>query len=130
MKRYLRLTLPAILLLVSGCAGQPQWTKYEVCFGLSSDAGQTRISDQDWERFRDEQIVTRFPDGFTLYSAQGYWQSGATIYAEPSMMLMVVSPDRESTVRKLDEIARSYKQQFHQESVLQIRSEVDADFNE
>lgn len=130
MKRYLLITIPALLFLASGCASRPQWTKYEMCFGLTTDAGHTRISDQDWQRFRDEQIVTRFPDGFTLYGAQGYWRSAATTCAEPTMVLMVVSPDREDAARKLDEIARSYKQRFHQEAVLQIRSEVDADFNE
>ena len=120
----------AILFVISGCATEPKWTQYQMCFGLTTDAGQTRISDQEWERFRDEQIVTRFPHGFTLYNAQGYWQVDTKTYSEPSMVLIVVSSDRENTVRKLDDIAEAYKQKFHQECVLQIQSRVTVDFNE
>lgn len=130
MKYNFLLTTLAILLLASGCAMQPQWTRYEMCFGLTTNAGRTKISDQEWERFRDEQIVTRFPDGFTLYNARGYWRSGTKTYTEPSMVLMIVSSENEDTARKLDDIAESYKQIFHQESVLQIQSPVNVDFND
>lgn len=128
MRHTLNYTVILVFLVISGCATGPKWTQYQMCFGLTADAGQTRISDQAWERFRDEQIVRRFPEGFTLYHAQGYWQADEKTYVEPSVVLMVVSSEREDTTRKLDEIARAYKQKFHQESVLQVQSRVVVQF--
>lgn len=124
------LTILATILLISGCATQPRWDRYELCFGLTQDAGQTRISDQQWRQFRDEEILPRFPDGVTLYDAQGYWRNGTNTYSEPSMVLMVVAPVDIRTARKMADIAKAYKKQFHQESVLQIRSRVRVEFNE
>jgi hypothetical protein len=117
-------------LLTAGCATQPRWTRYELCFGLTTDAGRTRISEQQWQRFRDEEILPRFPDGFTLCNAQGCWRGDSGTYTEPSMVLMIVAPDDEAAARKVADIAGAYKRQFHQESVLQIRSRVEVEGNQ
>lgn len=130
MKRYESiLVLMAVVLLAAGCATQPRWSRYEVCFGLSANAGQTRVSDLQWQQFRDEEIVGRFPDGFTLYQANGYWRSGSVTYGEPSEILVVVAPDTQATRQKLDAIASAYARRFQQESVLQIKSRVDVEFH-
>ena len=122
------MVLPLVL-FAAGCATQPTWCRYEMCFGLSADSGRTRISDQQWQQFRDEEIVKRFPDGFTVYPANGYWQSGAETYTEPSEILMVVAPDTKDTEKKLDAIAQSYAQRFRQKAVLQIKSHAKVDFH-
>lgn len=119
-----------MLLLIVGCVSQPAWVQYELCFGLTANGGKTRVSDPQWAQFRDAEIMPRFPDGFTVYAAEGYWRSGANSYSEPSRVVMIVTPDSAEAARKIEEIARSYKQQFHQESVLQIRSRVMVDFSE
>jgi len=129
LKITLTLPLLMMLLLVSGCATQPKWAQYEMGFGLTADAGQTRISDQAWQLFRDEEIIPRFPDGFTVFNANGYWRSDTQTYAEPSMILMIVAPDTADTQKKMNAIAEAYKQRFHQESVLQINSRVKVDFH-
>ena len=119
-----------IFSLALGCATQPKWTQHELVFGLTSNAGKTRITDQEWERFRDEHIVSRFPKGFTLYNTQGYWQSSKKTYTEPSIVLMIVTSDGENSAKKLNDIAYAYKQQFNQESVLHIQSPVKVNFND
>jgi hypothetical protein len=133
MKRISR-KFPIILILLlvicaSGCATQSTWSRYEMCFGLSADSGRTRISDQQWQQFRDEEIVNRFPDGFTVYPANGYWRSGADSYYEPSRVLMVVSPESEETEKKLNAIAQAYALRFRQKAVLQMKSPVKVYFH-
>ena len=131
MKRFLlRVAIPALIVFAAGCATRPTWSRYEMCFGRSADSGQTRISDQQWQQFRDEEIVPRFPDGFTVYHADGYWRSDAATYSEPSEVLVVVAPDPGDAGKKLDAIARAYARRFRQESVLQITSHVEVDFHE
>ena len=123
------IVLLAAILLAAGCATQPAWSRYELCFGRSSDSGNTTVSDREWERFRDAEIAARFPDGFTVYPANGFWRSDSKTYMEPSEILMVVAPDTAATRQKLDAIAQAYALQFHQESVLQIKSPAKIDFH-
>ncbi|MDD5033646.1 MAG: DUF3574 domain-containing protein [Methylococcaceae bacterium] len=113
----------AVILITQGCSTRPGWSRYEMYFGLSTDSGHTRIPDQQWQAFRDQEIVSRFPDGFTLYRGNGYWRNDFDTYREPSELLMVVAPDIEATQKKLNEIAQAYIQRFHQQAVLQIKSQ-------
>ncbi|MBN1103131.1 MAG: DUF3574 domain-containing protein, partial [Deltaproteobacteria bacterium] len=127
--RQLTLLILLLVLSASGCATQSPWSRYEMCFGLSADAGRTRISDQQWQQFRDEEIVKRFPDGFTVYPANGYWRSGVKTYSEPSRVLMVVAPETEETEKKLKAIAEAYARRFRQKAVLQMKSAVKVYFH-
>ena len=117
-----------LILFAAGCATQAPWSRYEMFLGLCADSGQTRISDQQWQQFRDEEIIKRFPDGFTAYPAEGHWRSGAETYTEPSMIFVVVAPDTEDTEKKLNAIAQAYPHKFRQEAVLQIKSRVKVRF--
>ena len=127
MKRIsLGILILAPLLVVSGCATQQ--SRYEMCFGRSMDSGRTIISDQEWQSFREGEIAGRFPDGFTVCHGDGYWRSGSVTYTEPSEILMVVAPDTQETQQKLDAIASAYVRRFHQDAVLQIKSQADVSF--
>jgi hypothetical protein len=130
MKQYsLSVMILLLVLFAPGCATQSTWFRYEMYFGLSADSGQIRISDQQWQQFQEEEIVNRFPDGFTVYPANGYWRSGAETYSEPSRVLMVVAPETVNTERKLNEIAQAYALRFRQKAVLGIKSCVKVDFH-
>ena len=96
---------------------------------MSAEGGSTTISETEWERFRDEQLLPRFPYGFTLYNAEGYWHSGTDTHSEPTMILMIVSDEQNTTSAKLDAIISAYKTMFNQEAVLQVTSQVNVDFN-
>ena len=121
-----------MLLLVSfaaGCATQPTWSRYEMYFGLSADSGRTQISDLQWKQFIDEEIISRFPDGFTVCQANGYWRGDATTYIEPSVILMLVAPETGDTEKKLESIAQAYALRFRQDAVLQTKSPVKVDLH-
>ena len=125
----MRIVLLSLLLLGAGCATQQGWSRYEMCFGLSADSGRTRISEEQWQAFRDEEIVGRFPDGFTIYQGNGYWRADEKTYSEPSEILMVVAPDTGDTQKRLDDIASAYVRRFHQDAVLQTKSKAEVDFH-
>ena len=124
-------TVTTVLMLcwMCGCASQPQWVRYELCFGLSADSGRTSITELQWQQFRDTEIAPRFPDGFTLTRAEGYWKNGSTNYSEPSEILLVVAPDTEATRKNLDAITAAYSRRFIQDSVLEIKSPASVDFH-
>ena len=119
----------AITLMIAGCASTPEWARFELCFGLSADSGLTRISEQQWQQFRDNEIATRFPDGFTVLPGTGHWKNNVTPYSEPSEILIVVAPDTPETRKKLDEIAILFARRFIQDSVLEIKSPATVDFH-
>ncbi len=119
---YLILALFSLSLLGSGCLSQPEWARYELCFGMSTDSGHARIADEQWQQFRDTEISSRFPDGYTVLHGNGYWKSRDVTYSEPSKILMVAAPDTQATQVKLAEIAAAFARKFKQECVLEIKS--------
>jgi hypothetical protein len=111
-----------IILMMAGCASPATWSRHELCFGLSADSGRTTFTQHEWQQFVDQEIAPRFPDGFTVVQAEGFWRSGEVTVTEPSRILMVVAPDNQETQKTLDAIANAYVQRFRQESVLQIKT--------
>ena len=129
MKKYSRILLILLFaLFLSGCATNTKWSRYEICFGLSADAGRTVITEQQWQQFQDNEIAGRFPDGFTVFTATGHWREGDKTFSEPSRILMVVAPGSEETDYKINAIARTYAEKFSQQSVLEIKSPAAARF--
>jgi uncharacterized lipoprotein YmbA len=120
--------LAVALLLLGGCASVNHWHRYEICFGMSRKGGETEASESQWRRFTQKEISTRFPDGFTVYDARGYWRSENRIASEHTKVLMIVVPPTSESRQKLDAVIQAYKQQFQQKSVLEIRSNVEVEF--
>lgn len=83
-------------------------------------AEQGKVEAADWNRFVDEVIVPRFPDGFTLLVGQGAWRSSRTgeVVREDSHVLLVLHEGDGAADQALDAIAADYKMRFRQESVL------------
>jgi hypothetical protein len=94
----------------------------ELYFGLSAPGGM-RISPMDWRDFLDSEISVRFPDGITVLSAQGMWQTGNPenpIDWEDTRLVIIVHPDDRRENQKISEIIELYKLQFQQQSVLRV----------
>lgn len=83
-------------------------------------ADQGRVEAADWDRFVEEVIVPRFPDGFTLLAGQGAWRSSRSgeVVREDSRILLVLHEGDRAADRALEAIAADYKARFRQESVL------------
>ena len=90
------------------------------------------ISESDWQSFLAGVITPRFPLGLTVINANGQWQRpGGAIEHEASKVVMIVYANDDSTAyrsAKIGTIDSLYKVRFNQESVLRLRSIVQASF--
>jgi hypothetical protein len=126
-------TLAAMVaMLLTGCAGvDPRtcpaglkpMTSAEFYFGLSIPGGGM-VSENDWQRFVDEEVSPRFPDGLTINDAKGQWKDRSGIVREPSKRLLVVVVGKPADATKLEAIRAAYRTRFHQESVLLVETPV------
>ncbi len=97
-------------------------------FGRSIPGGGV-VSDAEWEDFLRTIVTPRFPDGLTVWSADGQWRDGSgTIISEKSFVLELLHPDDPALDAAIEEIIARYKEIFHQESVLQVRTPVQLRF--
>jgi hypothetical protein len=130
MRLYQKLAAVAVgLACLGACASLPRqaWERDTLYFGLSQAGGA--VTQTQWQAFVDDEITPRFPDGLTVWPAQGQWRGrlGATV-REDSRVLEIVHPAGPEGDAKLQAIRDAYKKRFHQESVLQVREAVQADF--
>lgn len=90
----------------------------EMFFGRS--VGSRVVSQSEFAAFLATEITPRFPDGLTVIDARGQWRNDqrGVIIREPSKLVKIVFADDVLKRAALDAIAESYKQKFHQQSVL------------
>jgi hypothetical protein len=98
-----------------GCpvAGQARMTMLKMYFGRAA------VSDVQWNEFRDRVIADAFPDGFTVYDAEGAWRPGpsAATGHERASVLEVALPRGADVGPKATQVAEAYKSRFAQLSV-------------
>jgi Protein of unknown function (DUF3574) len=91
-------------------------------FGRNKADG-SKVSRREWERFLDEVITPRFPDGLTVLEGIGrFLNSRGEIEQERAIVLIVLYPleaQKEKSIR-IEEIRDLYKQSFQQQSVLRV----------
>jgi hypothetical protein len=97
-------------------------------FGLNG--GHGRIGTAAWRRFLEREITPRFPDGLTIFDANGQWRDPRTghIAREPSKIVLIVAPNEPAAYGRLKAIADIYKRRFAQHSVGIVTSAVCASF--
>ena len=85
------------------------------------------IADEDFVAFIDTEITPRFPDGLTVWEANGRYQDASgSIIAEPSNVVRLVFLDTQANEAALMEVIQAYIAQFEQETVMVL---VDEDVN-
>ena len=140
-----RTSISLTLLLLVGCEavpsaapGEPRGTvpaamsdalgramvRTELVFGLTRDDGSA-IDEMDWQHFVDSAISSWFPNGFTVFDANGRWRgTEGSVASKPSRVVVLVHDGSEANLRKIDELRRIYSQRFGQQSVLRASSSV------
>ena len=99
-----------------GEASTPQ-VRTMLFFGLSRPKGS--VSELEWQIFLRDQVTTRFPEGLTVWDAQGQWRSPAgSIDHEQSKVLLLVHPDTPTARRGIQDVISAYRKAFDQQSVL------------
>lgn len=108
-----------------------KFVKTELYFGMSKpDGGE--VSEADWEKFVDEEVTKRFPEGLTVLSGSGQYQDRTNnrISKEKSKVLVLIysSKDKKTKSKSIEEIRNIYKEKFKQQSVLRIDSKAEVEF--
>ena len=127
MRARAALGLTASAAILSGCAslapaacpaGQSEGREVQLFFGR--DIGdRLGVSEADFQRFVDEELTPRFPDGLTVLDAAGQWRGASGVIGrEPSKLVLLALPGRAGGEDKLDAIRRAYEKRFSQEAVL------------
>ena len=102
------------LTAIDSASAQVRTTLY---FGLSKQKGS--VSELEWQMFLRDEVTTRFPDGLTVWEAEGQWrQSDGTIGHERSKVLLLVHPDTPAARSSVQAVIERYRKGFEQESVL------------
>jgi hypothetical protein len=83
--------------------------------------GGGMVSDEEWASFLQEIVTPRFPQGLTVWRADGQWldEAGRTV-EEPVLVVEVLHPPGAEHDRAMAEIADEYARRFRQEAVLRV----------
>ena len=104
--------------------GGEQWTEYRLFMGRSV-GDQEVVSDADWDNFLADTITPRFPDGLSVIDVAGQGTTAdGSIERERTKMLLVLAPQGNDALARMNEISAEYKQRFNQNSVLRVVTEV------
>jgi hypothetical protein len=86
-------------------------------FGLARPKGS--VSELEWQIFLRDEVTRRFPDGLTVWEAEGQWRTPAgSIDHEQSKVLLLVHPDTTEARQSVQAVIEAYRKSFEQQSVL------------
>jgi hypothetical protein len=90
----------------------------ELFFGRNIK-GREPLTDAEWAEFSAQTITPNFPDGFTIFDAEGQWRNPLTgqIAGGRTKILLVAAKPEPDLSRRLSAVIDAYKTQFHQQSV-------------
>jgi Protein of unknown function (DUF3574) len=110
---------PTQPLSASSCDGLvgDDFVRTELFFGLSRPHG--RITERQFDRFVDEVVTPRFPDGLTVLAGDGQFRlADGDIIEERSKLLILLHPGDDVDSKEIEEIRVAYIDEFEQQSVL------------
>jgi len=98
----------------STAAPQLRTTLY---FGLARPKGS--VSELDWQLFLRDEVTARFPEGLTVWEAEGQWRgSDGVVGHERSKVLLLVHADTSAARSAVQALIARYMRAFDQQSVL------------
>jgi hypothetical protein len=116
----MRIAAAVLALYLTACASMAPTVERPVLSdrlfcGLSIPGGGT-VTQADLDKFINEVVEPRFPQGFTMWRAQGRWRGGS----EEVMVLEIIHPLDERLGNAVAEIATEYRKRFQQEAVMRV----------
>jgi hypothetical protein len=99
-----------------GASSTPQ-SRTTLYFGLARPKGA--VTELEWQIFLRDEVTRRFPDGLTVWEAEGQWRTPAgSIDHEQSKVLLLVHPDTAAARQLVLDVIETYRKTFEQQSVL------------
>jgi Protein of unknown function (DUF3574) len=99
------------------CGSATPQHKTTLYFGGARPKGS--VSELEWQLFVRDEVTSRFPNGMTVWDAQGQWRGAEGQLAhERTKVLLLVHPDTEKARQAIRAVIDKYRKAFDQESVL------------
>jgi Protein of unknown function (DUF3574) len=99
-----------------GASSAPQ-VRTTLYFGLARPKGA--VTELEWQLFLRDEVTSRFPDGLTVWEAEGQWRTPAgSIDHEQSKVLLLVHADTAAARQSVVAVIEAYRKTFEQQSVL------------
>ena len=90
-------------------------------FGIVKPEGI--VTADEWDAFVGAVITPAFPDGLTTWAASGQWKiATGMIQQEPSHVLQLTHDGSQKKDTSIQNIMKTYKNDFQQEAVMRVRS--------
>lgn len=106
------------------------WQRAELYFGLGRTEDRDEAADRErWQRFLDEEVTPRFPEGFSVLDAYGQWQrrDDRRIEHLASKQLVILFHGARAR-RQIEALRTAWKQRTGDESVLLAITPADVSF--
>ena len=101
-------------------AAQVRTTLY---FGSARPKGS--VSELEWQLFLRDEVTPRFPDGLTVWDAEGQWRAPQGVLEhERTKVLLLVHADTAAARASVLAVTERYRKIFEQQSVLWETSKV------
>jgi hypothetical protein len=101
-------------------AAQVRTTLY---FGSARPKGS--VSELEWQLFLRDEVTSRFPDGLTVWDAEGQWRAPqGSVEHERTKVLLLVHADTPAAREAVLAVIEHYRKAFDQQSVLWETSRV------
>ena len=99
-----------------GTATAPQ-VRTTLYFGSARPKGS--VSELEWQLFLRDEVTARFPDGLTVWDAEGQWRAPqGAIEHERTKVLLLVHGDTAAARASVLAVIERYRKVFDQQSVL------------
>src|SRR5262245_52592251 len=86
-------------------------------FGLTRPKGV--VSELEWQLFLRDEVTARFPEGLTVWEAEGQWRrSDGVVDHERAKVLLLVHADTADARASVQGLIDRYRKVFEQQSVL------------
>jgi hypothetical protein len=100
----------------SGCGAASAQLRTTLYFGLGRAKGA--VSELEWQIFLRDEVTPRFPQGLTVWEAEGQWMTPRGIGRERTKVLLLVHPETTGAQEAVRAVIAHYRKAFEQESVL------------
>jgi hypothetical protein len=122
-------TPPTALAMPSSVCGPSSASQVRTTLYFSTTRPTGAVSELEWQLFLRDEVTTRFPDGLTVWNAEGQWKNpSGRIAHDTSKILLVVHPDTDKARQGVQEVIDKYRKMFEQESVMRETASVCVSF--